>query len=93
VADDFWWEAVALKRYRSRPMILIGDQPQSYPSYRDIADPASQGQVDFRGSAHDKWVLAKQEGRPAPHRFIEVSPGALANQHPPRLTGRATQRW
>lgn len=37
VADDFWREAVALKRYRSHPMMLIGDEPQSYPSYRDIA--------------------------------------------------------
>ena len=37
VADDFWREAVALKRYRSHPMMLIGDQPPSYPSYRDIA--------------------------------------------------------
>jgi hypothetical protein len=27
----------SLKRYRSHPMMLIGDQPQSYPSYRDIA--------------------------------------------------------
>ena len=25
VADDFWWEAVALKRYWSHPMMLIGD--------------------------------------------------------------------
>jgi len=39
VADDFWREAVALKRYRSHPMMLIGDQPQSHPSYRDIAGP------------------------------------------------------
>jgi hypothetical protein len=39
VADDFWREAVALKRYRSHPMMLIGDEPQSYPSYRDIALP------------------------------------------------------
>jgi hypothetical protein len=39
VADDFWREAVALKRYRSHPMMLIGDEPQSYPSYRDIAPP------------------------------------------------------
>ena len=39
VADDFWREAVALKRYRSHPMMLIGDEPQSYPSYRDIAVP------------------------------------------------------
>ena len=37
VADDSWREAVALKRYRSHPMMLIGDEPQSYPSYRDIA--------------------------------------------------------
>jgi hypothetical protein len=37
VADDFWREAVALKRYRSHPMMLIGDEPQSYPSYCDIA--------------------------------------------------------
>src|SRR4029077_2043554 len=37
VADDFWREAVALKRYWSHPMMLIGDEPQSYPSYRDIA--------------------------------------------------------
>ncbi len=37
VADDFWREAVALKRYRSHLMMLIGDEPQSYPSYRDIA--------------------------------------------------------
>ena len=36
VADDFWREAVALKRYWSHPMMLIGDEPQSYPSYRDI---------------------------------------------------------
>jgi hypothetical protein len=40
VADDFWREAVALKRYRSHPMMLIGDEPQSYPSYRDIAGRA-----------------------------------------------------
>jgi hypothetical protein len=32
-----WLEAVALKRYRSHPMMLIGDEPLSYPSYRDIA--------------------------------------------------------
>jgi hypothetical protein len=37
VADDFWREPVALKRYRSHRMMLIGDEPQSYPSYRDIA--------------------------------------------------------
>ena len=37
MADDFWREAVALKRYRSHPTMLIGDEPQSYPSYRDIA--------------------------------------------------------
>ena len=37
VADDFWRETVALKRYRSHPMMLIGDQPLSYLSYRDIA--------------------------------------------------------
>jgi len=37
VADDFWREAVALKRYRSHPIMLIADEPQSYPSYRDIA--------------------------------------------------------
>ena len=41
VANDFWREAVALKRYRSYPMMLIGDQPQSYPSYRDIASASS----------------------------------------------------
>ena len=27
VADDFWREAVALKRYRSHRMMLIGDEP------------------------------------------------------------------
>jgi hypothetical protein len=37
VADDFWREAVALKRYRSHPMMVIGGQRLSYPSYRDIA--------------------------------------------------------
>ena len=37
VADDFWREAAAYRRYRSDPMMLIGDEPQSYPSYRDIA--------------------------------------------------------
>jgi hypothetical protein len=37
VADDFWWEAVALKRYRSHRRMLFGDEPQSYPSYHDIA--------------------------------------------------------
>ena len=35
--DDLWREAVALKRYRSHRMMLIGDEPQSYPSYRGIA--------------------------------------------------------
>jgi hypothetical protein len=39
VADDFWREAVALKRYRSHPMMLIGDEPQSYPSYRVTLPP------------------------------------------------------
>jgi hypothetical protein len=37
VADDCWREAVALKRYWSHPMMLIGAEPQSYPSYRDMA--------------------------------------------------------
>jgi hypothetical protein len=37
VADDCWREAVALKRYRFHPMMLIGDDSQCYPSYRDIA--------------------------------------------------------
>lgn len=37
VADDFWRESVALKRYRAHRRMLIGDEPQSYPSYRDIA--------------------------------------------------------
>jgi hypothetical protein len=32
-----WREAVALKRYRFHPMMLIGDDSQCYPSYRDIA--------------------------------------------------------
>jgi hypothetical protein len=40
VADDFWREAVALKRYRPHPIMLIGDDPQSYPNYRDIAGAA-----------------------------------------------------
>ena len=26
-ADDCWREAVALKRYRSHPMMLVGDEP------------------------------------------------------------------
>jgi hypothetical protein len=30
---------VALKRYRSHLMMLIGDESQSYPSYRDIDTP------------------------------------------------------
>src|SRR5690348_17846860 len=51
VADDFWREAVALKRYRSHPMMLIGDEPQSYPSYRDIAVP--------RFSARDAPAIEK----------------------------------
>jgi hypothetical protein len=37
---DFRQGQVALKRYRSHPMMLIGDEPQSYPSYRDIAASA-----------------------------------------------------
>ena len=41
VADDFWREAVALKRYRSHPMMLIGGDPQCYPSYCDIANPGT----------------------------------------------------
>ena len=36
VADDYWPEAVAVKRYRFHPMMLIGDDSQCYPSYRDI---------------------------------------------------------
>src|SRR5680860_1384433 len=53
VADDFWREAVALKRYRSHPMMLIGDEPQSYPSYRDIAwalnfDPFRRDELESR---------------------------------------------
>jgi len=27
MADDLWREAVALKRYRFHPMMLIGDEP------------------------------------------------------------------
>ena len=38
MADDLWREAVALKRYRFHPMMLIGDKPQCHPSYRDIAE-------------------------------------------------------
>jgi hypothetical protein len=34
---------VALKRYRSHPMMLIGDEPHSYPSYRDIAHRVDAG--------------------------------------------------
>jgi len=48
VADDCWREAVALKRYRSHPMMLIGDEPQCYPSYRDIA-PRLYGDAGSRG--------------------------------------------
>ena len=36
-------EAVALKRYRSHPMMLIGDQRLSYPSYRDFDHSAIGG--------------------------------------------------
>jgi hypothetical protein len=43
VADDFWREAVALKRYRSYPKMLIGDEPECCPSYRDIALPGAHG--------------------------------------------------
>jgi hypothetical protein len=49
VADDFWREAVALKRYRSHPMMLIGDEPQSYPSYRDIASGANLAALPYSG--------------------------------------------
>ena len=31
---------MALKRYRSHPIMLVGDAPQSYPRYRDIAHQA-----------------------------------------------------
>ena len=51
MADDFWREAVALERYRSHPMILIGDQPQSYPSYRDIASKGEKGEGRSLGGA------------------------------------------
>ena len=47
VADDFWREPVALKQYGSHPMMLVGDEPQSYPSYRDIAAGAHR----FEGSS------------------------------------------
>ena len=46
MADDFWREAVALKRYRSHPTMLIGDEPQSYPSYRDIAHGGKKKRFD-----------------------------------------------
>jgi hypothetical protein len=47
VADDFWREAVALKRYRSHPIMLVGDEPQSYPSYRDVAVDHKDGATCF----------------------------------------------
>ena len=45
MADDLWREAVALKRYRFHPMMLIGGDPQCYPSYRDIAARAEWRQL------------------------------------------------
>ena len=57
VADDFWREVVALKRYRSHPKMLIGDEPRSYPDCRDIA-VVDRVYVDaFRGLAA-KFLLA-----------------------------------
>jgi hypothetical protein len=57
VADDFWREAVALKRYQSHPMMLVGDEPQSYPSYRDIA------RAGLRPPLESKLALPVLEGR------------------------------
>jgi hypothetical protein len=62
VADDFWREAVALKRYRSHPMMLIGDEPQSYPSYRDIAPKMPEPVMRIA---------------PKPRRWISISPPIL----------------
>ena len=78
VADDFWREAVALKRYRSHPMMLIGDEPQSYPSYRDIArrkyqlvclpvndsDGSYEAELRERNPKEAAWLDALLEGRP-----------------------------
>ena len=69
VADDFWREAVALKRYRSHPMMLIGDEPQSYPSYRDIAlnSPEKNSLIwllgNLAGSHLGTGRTPKQEGQ------------------------------
>jgi hypothetical protein len=45
-------------------MMLIGDEPQSYPSYRDIAAPftgvsASGTKRTFRRSRRDVWFRPK----------------------------------
>ena len=74
VADDFWREAVALERYRSHPMILIRDEPQSYPSYRDIAQ--SLLWVKSRHPARDRVCpLSATSGRSPPR--LHCSRGEL----------------
>ena len=67
MADDLWWEAVALKRYRFHPMMLIGDEPQSYPSYRDIAVLVSAALPGaMRIAEVDVEVSGQRQGPPNP---------------------------
>ena len=53
VADNFWREAVALKRYRSHPMMLIGVEPQSYPS--SVTLPSAPLMVLGVGGCDHPW--------------------------------------
>jgi len=53
VADDCWREAVALKRYRSHPIMLIGKELHCYPSYRDIALVTTLAMTKGEGSSRN----------------------------------------
>src|SRR6478672_9493526 len=78
VADDFWREAVALKRYRSHPMMLIGDEPQSYPSYRDIASLDRRGLGSKVTQAAAGMAAALEASQGPRQAFASKGPAPLA---------------
>src|SRR5680860_89577 len=86
VADDFWWEAVAPKRYRSHPIMPTGDEPQRYPSYRDVVRRSSskkfssspQTTQNLRGCAIVRTELCYGEGTMAATK--ELTSGQKAAQ-------------
>jgi hypothetical protein len=97
VADDFWREAVALKRYRSHPIMLIGDEPQSYPSYRDIAPRGSPRSNAARPGAHvsNRVVTRAKPDLTAYHLTIAtiISTRSRTMLTPATLAKRISPTW